>query len=49
VVTTNPESASPAAKLTGSASKMSLVLQNQGYLGAPVRYPDRMQRVAVLA
>jgi hypothetical protein len=49
VVTTNFENASPAAKLTGCTSKMSLVLQNQGCLGEPVRYPDRMQRVALLA
>jgi hypothetical protein len=49
VVTTNLENDITKAKPTGSTSKMSLVLQNQGCLAEPVRYPDRMQRVALLA
>jgi len=48
VVTSKLNDAPPSEKLAGSALRMPLALQNQGGLWEPVRYSDRMQRVALL-
>jgi hypothetical protein len=48
-VSRNPENASPVPKTWPDLpSETSLAMDNQGRRRHPVRYPDRMQRVALL-